>query len=166
MNEMNIDIGSLTMAQLCWAFLVVFFVFEFVTNVFDKIKLRLTKWYNSKKGIEDKTDLIKKHDNDIKNIGVKVDEITRLLKSFISETKKDTSISQRQTIINIYHEVKDKGYITEHDAQNFDEVLEQYERNGGNGFVHTTVVPFIDKMKGEHMYTSDAEAKINIKKRD
>lgn len=163
---MNIDVGSLTMAQLCWAFLVVFFVFEFVTNAFDKIKLRLTKWYNSKKGIEDKTDLIKKHDNDIKNIGIKVDEITRLLKSFISETKKDASISQRQTIINIYHEVKDKGYITEHDAQNFDEVLEQYERNGGNGFVHTTVVPFIDKMKGEHMYSSDAEAKINIKKRD
>lgn len=147
-------VGNLTILQLFGAFFVVGIVLAGGISFYKKIISYLTAYYNKRKGLENKNDLLFKHDNEIKELTQKIDLLTNTVNIFIAETKKDTSLSQRQTLISIYHSVAKKGYITENEAENFDDVLERYEKNGGNGFIHTTVSPYIQQMKITNMRES------------
>lgn len=127
---MNVDLGNLTITELCSSFFIVFSVCAIL----------------------------------FKFINVCLSKLAILFNEFRDEHRKDVLISQRQVLKEIYKDVQSKGYITDSDSEIFDEAFERYEANGGNGYIHNTVSPYISKMKLEHIYTNDNVAKEHYKK--
>lgn len=95
---------------------------------------------------------------EIEEIKATLNELSCTMKDYIESSKEDTRAIMKSTLMQIYHDVHEKGYILECDSDTFIDVMERYERAGGNGKMHTVVQPYIEKMSLEHEFVSDAEA--------
>lgn len=94
----------------------------------------------------------------------KICVLTNIVNEHIDDSILDTQASMKSILIQIYHKVKEDGYITECDAETFEDVIARYYKANGNGKIHKIVQPYIEEMCKNHIFQSEHEAEVYKKK--
>lgn len=91
-------------------------------------------------------------DNRFEEVGTKLDYLTELISNHYEETKRLKRNELRDKLLNSYNhytslEINPKQEWNEMEADAFWHIFKDYEALGGNGFMHNTVKPAMEKLK-------------------
>lgn len=91
-------------------------------------------------------------DNRFEEVGNKLDYLTELISNHYEETKRLKRNELRDKLLNSYNhytslEINPKQEWNEMEADAFWHIFKDYEALGGNGFMHNTVKPAMEKLK-------------------
>lgn len=167
---MTFDVTQLTFGQVFIYITAIFVITKGFISASKTIE-KAAKWILEKLNLYHRKETdkesfqasVKQHTVDILQLNNKIDELTDTLKSYINETKLDNQTIMRTDLLNIYHEVHKKGYILECELDAFTETMSRYEKNGGDGKMHTVVQPYIEEIAKNKMFQSDIEAELYFK---
>lgn len=153
-NGENIFLSSLL--SVLFIAIMVYFVYSAYKKVMPNIQ-KLTKVMNKRKKVaKDIVEINKKLDV----MSQEICALTKIINTHIDDSTLDTQASMKSILIQIYHKVKADGYITECDAETFEDVIARYYKANGNGKVHKIVEPYIDEMCKNHIFQSEHEAEM------
>lgn len=173
---MNVDLSAISWETIFKSFAVVLAIIAAFGVVFKQITGGfncLRKKANAKDQLIEKVDgyatdisklfeILEKHIEDSKE---EKKQLAETLKEHIRESKKDSVAVMRDKITQIYRLTINKGYILDQDSQNYASMLERYDANDGNSYVHEEIVP---RMKLFKVFFTDEEGQeyvADLKKR-
>lgn len=136
--------------------IMVYFVYSVYKKTMPNIQKFTAKANKRKKVAKDIVEINKKLDV----MSEEICALTKIINTHIDDSMLDTQASMKSILMQIYHKVKADGYITECDAETFEDVIARYYKANGNGKVHKIVEPYIDEMCKNHIFQSEHEAEM------
>lgn len=83
------------------------------------------------------------------NVKVEIDGIRADSKAYREKQRESQLTDKQYKLIATWKDSTNKGYISQIDKLTFNRLLSEYEELGGNGFMHTVVVPDIESLRVE-----------------
>lgn len=76
----------------------------------------------------------------------KLQDIDKKLDDMREENRQQTVAQNRSALMRIYHEVKERGYITEDEYETFNALATNYLACNGNGLFKNHIIPEVERM--------------------
>jgi hypothetical protein len=134
MELLTIDITQLTIGEVFKSIFVTLAIIFAVYEIGKKLRELWIKAYNKKHQSDDFHSTVTKHDTEIKEVKIKLDNVATMIDTLFEINK----IQTRHTIVNTCTRAIEKGYIDQLELQSLEEMYTMYtEVLKGNSYVST-----------------------------